>query len=302
MLTTIDKCLIYAVKYKRTLIIITHKKGWFKDDIHNYIGFEHPNIYVGDIDTILEKIEDLSIYPDTMKGRLLNPAFILSKNINIKKQYDEDVLVSFSLGGGICREIIKCMRFKSNVLDIYKSRIAKMPKDYIGIHIRNTDKKSDIPAFIAKHSNIFIPQNSDIQLEGAIFLASDDIKLLNDFKTKYKNIYTFSNIPLRKKGEENIHKYSHDMEHSMFIIDCLVDLLMLASGKEYFYSTKYTNTYVPSGYSKLAEIMFNNKNILHNMIGCIDKMDENKLFLAEKKQILHTRSNIDFSKLSKKRI
>ena len=59
-----------------------------------------------------------------------------------------------------------------------------------------------------------------------------------------------------------MHYYSDKtmITNEELVIDCFVDLLMLAYGKELYYSCKH------SSYSKVAEYLHNNKNILNNIL------------------------------------
>lgn len=268
ILITIDKCLIYAIKYNRRLIIDTTKFGWFKHDIHNYILFNHKLIHTGNNIEILKSLEQLTIFPDTMKNRLLTPTISNSDKLDLVKDYEEDVVVCFWLGlmGGTCKELLKHMTLKSNILNIYRYRLHKLPQSYTGIHIRNTDKKSNLPSFMNEHKNLFIEKSSTNESPTALFIASDDRVLLDHLKNTYKNVYTFSYIPKMSKGDTNIHYSNHKINHAEFIIDCFVDLLLLASGQEYIYSCKFTPKKYGSGYSRLAEILFqNNKEFLHKI-------------------------------------
>ena len=58
MLAVISRCLNYSVKHDRLLIIDTTKAEWFKKNIHDYISFQHKNIYIGNIKQIIP------IYPN----------------------------------------------------------------------------------------------------------------------------------------------------------------------------------------------------------------------------------------------
>lgn len=265
ILCTINRCFLYAIKHDRTLIIDTTKMGWFKHNIHDYIRFNHDKIYVGNTHMILEQLKDLPIYPGMMKNRLIRPSWNAFGKFNINRIYSEDVVVSLTLGGGLCTEILQYITFKPNILNIYKNRLQQLPKDFIGIHIRNTDKKSNIPAFIKEHKNIFIQENCDTPQPTALFIASDDRILLDNLYNNYKNVYRFSDIPILRKNEINIHHYNHTVEHTTFIIDCFVDLLLLASGKGYIYSCKYGQNKRGSGFSRLAEILFKDKKTLQHI-------------------------------------
>jgi hypothetical protein len=126
MLNIINKCLIYSEANNRKLIIDTTKCGWFKHNIHDYIFLTHPNI-VNNIS--YEKINDLSIYPSELKGKLKS-IFITYKNginitndniiltIDLEKKYSEDVIVYSSCGGGIPSKLLKYFNVNNIILEI----------------------------------------------------------------------------------------------------------------------------------------------------------------------------------------
>ena len=68
----------------------------------------------------------------------------------------------------------------------------------------------------------------------------------------------FSNIP--DNNGKNIHYNHNNINQTEFIIDNFVDLLLIASANEYYFSSK------ESGYSKFANYLFKNKNILNKIL------------------------------------
>lgn len=84
----------------------------------------------------------------------------------------------------------------------------------------------------------------------------------NDKELYGSNLFNFSNIPNTKhiNPNANIHYHHGDVPHEQFIIDCIVDILLLASGNEYYYSSSQ------SGYSRLALYLFENKHILNKIL------------------------------------
>jgi hypothetical protein len=66
ILFNINRCFYYSITFNRLLIIDTTKIGWFNHDIRDYIQFEHPNIYTGNLTTIyseLEQSKNLTVFP-----------------------------------------------------------------------------------------------------------------------------------------------------------------------------------------------------------------------------------------------
>jgi hypothetical protein len=262
MLNIMNNCFVYAINNNRSLFIDINKLDWFKDDIYKYITFTHPSILK---EFSYNNIN--SIYPPELKNDIVNKLNNtkydnadskyrttdgITLSIDLSKTYLEDIIVYVSCGGGIPEELLKYMYFNPIILDVYYKRLKQLPNNYISLHIRNTDYKSNIEEFISLHDNKL--KNTKF------FLATDDANTIYKYKLLYgNNVIQFSNIP-KTTNNANIH-YNHDnLDHTEFIIDSFVDLLLLASANEYYYSSEQ------SGYSRFANYLFTNKNILNNIV------------------------------------
>jgi hypothetical protein len=230
--------------------------------------FNHPNIYVGDLDLLYESLNQMSTYPSQIKGDLTsfsakykcpeNEFFyknIVSTNLNLSKEYNEQVIVFSNCGFSRNFLIMNQIKFKEPVLSVYRKRRELLPSEYIGIHIRNTDYTSNFKEFIKEHES---------HLKHPFFLASDNKKNIDELKEKYgDNVKTFSQIDdtegLSLQNIIVVEKRTKEA-HRQFIIDSYVDLLLLGSAKEVFYSCS------TSGYSLLAKALCHNKNIFHSII------------------------------------
>lgn len=267
IITVIEKCLYYAVKYNR-LLIIDSSGSQMKDDIQKYINFNHPNIKVCNVANFYNSIRELSIYPREIKCNLdtigqahTNGIYMymaesgekVSLRIDLTKDYFEDVVIYCHYrDGGIATMIFNHIKISDFIINEYNSRVAKLPKDYISFHIRNTDYKSDVYSFIEIHKQKM--------LSSPFFLASDNQNDINKIKSEFgNNVYTFSKgstsgLPLHFLGGKSVEYKKQN------IIDCICDLLLLASGVEIYCSQQY------SGFSKLASYLQKNKDVLHNIL------------------------------------
>jgi hypothetical protein len=232
---------------------------WFLEPIQKYISFRHPNIYNGNYNEIIDELnKSNSIFPYNCKNNLYNidvkwkSRGVYAYNgepllIDIDKNYDEDILVCSNsvLVGKKYKTLFDSCFFNPIVTNVYFERLHKLPNDYVSIHIRNTDHKTNVDEFIEKYDSIL--------KTNPFFIASDNKKTIDFFIEKYgSNVYSFSNIPdLNGERIHNKKNYSEEL-----IIDAFVDILLLASGKEYYFS------YEKSGYSKLCNFLFKNKGVL----------------------------------------
>jgi hypothetical protein len=265
MLSRINYCFKHAVKYNRQLVIETRNIDWFQHDIRNYISFLHPNIYDGETDEKLIHLETLTIYPKGItKLRGIRVTYrdnhcyfcegdvSVCGHVSLEMDYPEDVIVYGTCGNDFEYDLLKYIKIKPNVANIYLDRLARIPKNYLAVHIRNTDMQSDVNAFMIQHQD-------ELEKCSTIFLASDNKSTIDYFISLFgEKCFTFSNIQDPGKGK-NIHYFSHNVDKTELIIDCIVDLLMLGSGERYLFSCNR------SGYSNMAKVLFNNKDILHNI-------------------------------------
>lgn len=254
MLCVIDRCLEYAVKQNRLLIIDTEQNAtnaWFLDTIHKYFHFTHPNIYTGNTTHIYTIIKDLSIFPKSRKGKL-QEASRYYYMLDLSNVYNERVLVN-SCGGNMGRlplQILKYIQLTPLVLDVYCERRKELPESYLGVHIRNTDRLSDVPAFLE--------ENQKIMTDNVFFLASDHYDTIESIRTLYPTMMTFSTIP--DNNGKNIHTESRHIDRQECIIDCIVDLMLLASATSLIYPNEN------SGYTRIAKYLFENKPILNKIL------------------------------------
>ena len=224
----------YAVKYDRILIVDT-RKNWFKDSLYEYFFIHSHNVYVGDIDFLYSSLQPLTMYPNYISLKNMNVCLatensgsLRNYNINLKTSYNERVLIYSHYGGGSSiKEFFSICSLTPLVFSAYKSAREKLPASYLSVHIRNTDYKSDIATFLKKHTELLTGK--------PVFLATDDKKTIDLFKKKF-NVYSFSDIPYN--NEKSLHEdyIRTGSEIRKYNIDTIVDLLLLASGSELYYS------------------------------------------------------------------
>lgn len=268
IISLIVMSLKYAKKFNRLLVIDTRNSLHFRDNFNKYFFYNDKNIYIDDIDKFYINTKNMSLYPNRNSIDYINfdPNIDLNIKINLNEDYNEDIILYGNHNNNLDRDIIyffNNFQIKPIILDLYKERFNYLPKDYISIHIRNTDYKSNISLFINQNYNFIENKN--------IFLATDYYNCKEIFEKNFKNIkiYTFTNIVKsdnryynRKRG--GIHYIiRNNKDHEKFNIDTVIDFLLLASSKQYYFSCD------KSGFSKCAKILFDEKNIINNLINNI---------------------------------
>jgi len=262
-MSVVDICLEYAIKYNRK-IVIDVSGSQLNVDIQQFIMFNHPNIHVCNLNEFYESIKELTVYPNEIKGRIntysskyINGIYThvtntnkhVSMKIDLTIDYEEDVIVyGHCRNGSIGTIIFKHLKFADFIMEEYKRRIAKLPTEYISFHIRNTDYKSDVAAFIEKYKEKMSMQQ--------FFLASDNTKDIENIKEQFgNNVYTFSTIENKGRPIHFVRNKPEEYKKQNFI-DSICDLLILAGGKEFYHSNRL------SGYSQMANYLNKNNDAL----------------------------------------
>ena len=234
MIHRIQAAYNYAVDYNRVLIIDS-RKNWFNDSFYNYFFIHSHNVYVGDIDFLYNSLQPLSMYPEKVNLKTMNvdvptenSGSLRKFNIDLRRPYQEKIVIYSHYGGGSSvKQFFSICSLTPLVLSAYSAARDKLPASYIAVHIRNTDYKSDVDTFLLKHR--------DLLKDKPVFVASDNIKTIDKFKKEF-NVFTFSDIP--ENYGKNIHEdYNRTGDEiRKYNVDTIVDLLLLASSSELYYS------------------------------------------------------------------
>jgi len=259
MLCRICRWVKYCKENNRILIIDTrYHKSIAKDSIFNYITFNEPVIYTGNIDELYASLKGRSFYPPEYATLLYSDPASINKGsitgVDLTNLNNEDVILECSEGG--CPDetfnFLSVCKITPLVKDVYLKRRATLPESYISVHIRNTDYKSNVNGFLTQHSKILE--------DNPVFLASNNKETINSMKSKFGKIQTFSNIKNSTQAGSH-HGIPRTVEESRdMTIDIIVDLLLLASGKE-IYITSGQSTY-----SKVAQKLQQAPHVLHSLI------------------------------------
>jgi hypothetical protein len=240
MLLGLVYCINYCIKYKNILIIdvISHKcyKHYLSDffiiNCSLLTYSEDYNIIEPNIKFNNKSMDYIKNYPDVEFN--VNPNTVYKyqiDNINIRRKFSiNDVKRKIkifagpgSYGGPKFNLIIKYIKVKPDILNIIKEK--PIIKNYIGIHYRNTDIKTNFNDIISKVSK---------NKYNNIYLATDDhsayYKLKSVFPTH--NIYQYTK-PIDSHGLP-IH-YAYNNKYNL-VLNLLIDLYFLYNSDEFIYS------------------------------------------------------------------
>lgn len=267
MMGNIRKCIEYCEKHNRTLILDTSKSTHAKDGIEKYLKIDSPVLFHGNIQKKYEALKGRSFYPPELANTFLTMRAIHTKEksyidtktevttyFDFSKRYVEDVLLYRKSGGGIEGiYLLPLCRLTPLVKQIYTKRRSLLPEEYISVHVRNTDYKSNVNGFIKKHSKVFEAN--------PIFLATDDYDTIQKFKQLYgSQVKSFAQIKPLDGAEAHHKKDMTPKENRTLTIDAIVDLLLLAGGTTVYASSK------ESGYSRVAKLLHDTPKILTHLL------------------------------------
>jgi len=165
---------------------------------------------------------------------------IINLNKSLEKYRENEKILYYCGNGGNNRHLIlKYITVNENTIN--KLKEYKIDKEYIGVHFRNTDIKSNI--------NSYIKQLQQYKNK-CIYLATDDYSALEIFKKHFpKTKFITFTTPYNANGK-NIHFNNPDKDQ--IIMNLLIDMYML------YNSTIFILT-PTSLVSKLVKFMRDNK-------------------------------------------
>ena len=231
-MVTIQNAIEYCKIYDR-ILLINGLKSEYEIIFSDYFNFPYDNIIcdITEIITICSNINH-TIYPDVLNGKMLDilnnkcnfsylkPGMYLYNGVilnlpNIKR--DEDIIIFVKCGGGDGYTLFKELLFSSNVKNVCNQRYNLLKKPYLCIQIRNTDLTCDYELLYNTHENV-------IRTFNEIYIATDDRKVLDFYKSKGLTIQNFTTFP--NNNYRNLHTSS--IPPDTRIIDLLCDIYIIS--------------------------------------------------------------------------
>ena len=263
----------YCKKFNRILVIDTRFIITFKDDFRKYIIINDQLVYTDDIDILFENLKisnstffpkfssSLSFFKNTMQ---ISSKFVWTKrsiyyenircSFELDREYDETILFYSTVkGGSNISKLLEISTIETSLKNKIQMKYLILAKDYIAIHVRNTDYSSNFVKFQEDHHSYLLKNKN-------IFLATDDYKVVEYFKKKYKEkLFHFSTIPnVKIQKNKGFHYDNNIVTAKTMIEDCISDFFLCCLGSEYYYSCK------ESSFSKNIEfIRKNNENVMN---------------------------------------
>lgn len=251
MLRQLGVCIEYCLREERVLVIDTEFTGVFASPFWDYFSLVIKGLTVRlDAMEFLDFAEAnaLSVYPlsiqlrygsdrpnyDQVVGNVCLNGVPLT--FDFKREYEEDILLHHQCGGGPPSDrLLTGMRLSPWLAARFNERWSSLSKPYVGVHIRDTDKKSSDAEVL-----------SVIQrCPRAVFLATDSVAAQQRARQRRPSGLFMSEIP-DHGGLPIHHQPVTSDEKRRDNTTAVIDLLILALAQEVHVSTR------DSGYSRLA--------------------------------------------------
>lgn len=274
VLCQIENCWQYAERFDRTLVVDTARSNLAAAFSEFFEPLDHTKAVVFSADEdLIEKMNEAGCFPASAQGRLwdysdarnskyhdVEPSSVAGLSFDFEQDYAEQVLLLYKSGGGIRSfELLNRVRFAPKLAEIVSERTRHLTFDYAAIHVRNTDLRTDYHRFFRRISNRV--------RDRPLLVCSDDSGVLSDAKSFFTtcNVFTVSTIP-QTNGLPVHHPTSLDSAEEMTksTIGAFVDLIALGKATRYYYTC--SDRLYPSGFSRLAGYLCDNKAIIDTLL------------------------------------
>lgn len=275
-LCQVEQCWAYAERHSRTLLVDSTRSGLLGEfseffQPRDEAARAHFSLTVPQ----LNFLDTLSCHPHALRGKLKTYQPTYAKEIgsyldkqtgtrlgfDFDKKYEEAVLLHEQCGGGtdsfaLLDRISLAENIRPQVLD----RIAALGRDYVALHVRNTDYKTEYEDFFRE----IYPRVASQSL----LVCSDDAAVIARARTFFDRSRILTSSLPAHTGNRPLHfrfkKRGSDEQRRQATIDALVDLIALGQAKELFFANVTAG--FPSGFSMLAEYLCRHKSVVEALL------------------------------------
>jgi hypothetical protein len=279
------RCAEYARKFGRLLIIDTYFSG-LMTDFGDFFEVDLADIRV----ELAPQPEILLAYLDAKSVRWPRDAEIPAHDFLVREEYlnalkklepiiqkfstsraySERLLIHHASGGGISsHNILTKLRVNEDIRGQLRDFAETLPPNYIGVHIRNSDYKTEYRAFLRsiarrnRADNRFIYVGTD---NSAVVEFAARVFPPNRLLRPRSSTAVVPGKPLHDRNS-----YSHDSQRRKATIDMLVTLFVLAGATSLefprVYKTDSKHQISLSGFSLLARFLHENDDAFESFFG-----------------------------------
>lgn len=275
----IERCWRYSRRHERLLMIDT-RRSCLHGPFSNYFMLPRPDpriVFLGQT-ADLELLDDIACRPAALQGRIsqhptgYSAAFrnLIDRvsgerlSFDFRLDHPESLLLHEQCGGG--KEggpLLARLRLVPEIRDLACKRLARLPPDYVGIHVRNTDHSTDYEALYRQ----VLPR-----IEGrTVLICSDDALAISRARQVFDRATVITAIDLPDTGNRPLHRrdsHASDTAHREAMIAALIDLLALGQASEVIFANVAAG--YPSGFSRLATYLCANKPVLKALLSTVE--------------------------------
>ena len=275
----IEKCWHYAETFGRTLIIDTRKSGLFGEFADFFSPVDASIKVEPDTTRVDPAINSRDCYPPRMSGPriygMLDDHDTSYSNayrnhvdrvsgalltFDFDRDYRESVLIHEQCGGGdLSFSLLDRITLSETVRSIVLDRIAGLGRDYVAMHVRNTDYQTDYESLF----NTIYPE----VVGKSVLICSDDADVIVKAKNFFRASTVFSISEIPHTNQKPLHgewTMKTDQERKSAAIASIVDLCALGLASK-LYFTNVTAGH-PSGFSRLAQHLNENKHLVFKLL------------------------------------
>ena len=281
-LCQIEKCWRYAAQFDRQLIIDTRRSG-LMGQFSDYFSILEKDTQV--LNTLehhhLTLLGARDCFPTELRGRLTTYTTTPTQGeakttycdresgapvtFDFSADYPQDVLIHEQSGGGeLSFSLLSKLVLADGVLPTIHERLSALPRDYLGVHIRNTDLKTDYETFFRE----IYPST----IEKTVLVCSDDPNVITCARRLLDRSEVITTggvqISLNALNGLPLHrsiKLLSDRDKRAQTLNLLVDLIALGLAKDVL-TTKCSNKDGYSGFSNLASHLCMSRPLLGSLL------------------------------------
>jgi hypothetical protein len=275
ILCQIERACRYAERFARTVVVDTDylHTEYVRDAFSRYFVSEQARLVL-DPGEIRARLDDLDVFPDFLAGRVNRYRARYDHNVknfvdeetgraisfDFDTDYPQPLLVHHACGGGVLSiGALSRMRLSENLASLLRERLAAIGRDYVALHIRNTDYRTEYEEWLAENRS---------KLAGPVFVATDNRATVARCRSILgaERIHSFAK--LEAEGEEPLHPIADRKDAYRRNCDAILDLLMLALAKQLyvFQIMPNPNGVSYSGFSVLAANLKNCETMLRRLV------------------------------------
>jgi len=274
-LCQIELCWQYCEREDRKLIIDLSKSGFMVGGFLDYFELLHKGEDIQELDsTNTVWLNSLRCYPHEFKGRIHRISFVWHKEtrkfydqqsgraitFDFSRRYYENLLIHQQCGGGnLSWKIFDRINFSAELKFVINSRLLSLPSEYVAIHVRNTDYRTNYESELKLLINDFEGKN--------VLICSDDATVFRFVRVNFtrSKLFTLSEPMVAENRPTHFKSnYEDDSARKIAITNTFIDLMGLAfSNKLYVFNSIAGNR---SGFSRLAQYLNENKALCSRLI------------------------------------